>query len=59
MRPQTTGELYYCANCISTVELDVHGRCERCGSLAVYSEERIRAASKGEDNGKLQSDVHD
>lgn len=31
---------YDCMNCFNRGQLDVHGRCARCGSQAVYLTER-------------------
>lgn len=34
---------YFCANCDTTVELDIHGRCGNCGSNAVDIASREKA----------------
>ena len=35
------GESYQCCNCWNIAVLDVHGRCGRCGSAAVISQELV------------------
>ena len=34
-------ELWWCINCHTKVELDIHGRCSHCASEAVDSMERL------------------
>ena len=38
-------ERYECSNCFHIGPLNRHGGCERCASLAVFSEAKIREAS--------------
>jgi hypothetical protein len=46
-----SNELFHCANCDSTLALDPHGRCAKCGSDAVLSVARIQDADTRTEDG--------
>ncbi len=40
MQKQAIKETWWCGNCCTSIELDIHGRCGNCGSDAVDPMER-------------------
>jgi len=44
----------YCANCLGVRDMDVHGRCAACGSLAVDTLERLNLAVRPKRDEKEQ-----